>query len=169
MSYIDFDGLFYYNDKIKKYIEKKIEESKTDESTSSIDNTEVSNHIKNNNIHVTTLEKNKWNNKLDRTDLTDYAKTSDIPDITGKADKTYVDVELNKKANKTDVFSGSYNDLTDKPTIPDISNLATKTEVATHTNDTDIHITFDERTKWDSKLDSNALNGYATEAYVSSV
>ena len=88
MSYIDFDGLFYYNDKIKKYIEKKIEESKTGESTSSIDNTEVSNHIKNNNIHVTSLEKDKWNNKLDRTDLTDYAKTADVnTNLSNKVDK----------------------------------------------------------------------------------
>lgn len=32
-----------------------------------------------------------------------YAKAVDIPDITGKADKTYVDLELNKKANMSDV------------------------------------------------------------------
>ena len=37
-------------------------------------------------------------------------------DITGKADKTYVDTELAKKANSS--HTHSYNDLTDKPTIP---------------------------------------------------
>ena len=36
----------------------------------------------------------------------------------------------------------------------------------THKNDTDIHVTVDEKTKWDSKLDNTALNGYATETFV---
>ena len=48
-------------------------------------------------------------------------------DISGKADKTYVDTELAKKANTS--HTHSYNDLTDKPTIPSITNLATKTEL----------------------------------------
>ena len=48
-------------------------------------------------------------------------------DISGKADKTYVDTELAKKANTS--HTHSYNDLTDKPTIPSTTNLATKTEL----------------------------------------
>ena len=48
-------------------------------------------------------------------------------DITGKADKTYVDTELAKKANVS--HTHSYNDLTDKPTIPSVDNLATKEEL----------------------------------------
>ena len=48
-------------------------------------------------------------------------------DISGKADKTYVDTELAKKANTS--HTHSYDDLTDKPTIPSTSNLATKTEL----------------------------------------
>ena len=47
--------------------------------------------------------------------------------ISGKADKTYVDTELAKKANTS--HTHSYNDLTDKPTIPNTTNLATKTEL----------------------------------------
>ena len=49
-------------------------------------------------------------------DLSSYAKKTDIPSLSGYATKTYVD------QNK---FSGSYNDLTDKPTIPSIDGLAT--------------------------------------------
>ena len=49
-------------------------------------------------------------------DLTSYAKKTDIPSLSGYATKAYVD------ANK---FSGSYNDLTNKPTIPSIDGLAT--------------------------------------------
>ena len=42
-------------------------------------------------------------------------------DISGKADKTYVDTGLSNKVNKEQgkgLFSGSYNDLTNKPAIP---------------------------------------------------
>ena len=48
-------------------------------------------------------------------------------DISSKADKTYVDTELAKKANVS--HTHSYNDLSDKPTIPSINNLATKEEL----------------------------------------
>ena len=48
-------------------------------------------------------------------------------DISGKADKSYIDTELAKKSNVS--HTHSYNDLTDKPTIPSTSNLATKTEL----------------------------------------
>ena len=46
-------------------------------------------------------------------DLTPYALKSEIPVV--DVDKTYVDVELAKKLNSADAFSGSYNDLTDVP------------------------------------------------------
>ena len=82
--------------------------------------------------------------------LTGYAKLTDIPDITGKADKTYVDTELAKKANKSELFSGDYNDLNNKP---DIVNLATKTELNNHVGSTK-HITDDERTKWNGYNDT---------------
>ena len=63
-------------------------------------------------------------------------------DITGKADKSYVDSELAKKSDT--IHTHSYNDLTDKPTIPSVDNLATKEELvnglatksdASHTHD----------------------------------
>ena len=47
--------------------------------------------------------------------------------ISGKADKSYVDAELAKKSDKT--HSHSYDDLSDKPVIPSIDNLATKKEL----------------------------------------
>ena len=84
-------------------------------------------------------------------------------DISGKADKSYVDTELAKKANKS--HKHSYNDLTDKPTIPSTSNLATKTELtnglATKADKTELHshsnktvldgITSTKVTEWDNK------------------
>ena len=84
-------------------------------------------------------------------------------DISGKADKSYVDTELAKKANKS--HKHSYNDLTDKPTIPSTSNLATKTELtnglATKADKTELHshsnktvldeITSTKVTEWNNK------------------
>lgn len=55
---------------------------------------------------------------LTETDLDGYAKTSDIPSLDGYA-KT------------TDLFNKSYNDLTDKPTIPSIEGLASESYVDT--------------------------------------
>ena len=57
-----------------------------------------------------------------------------IPDVSGKADKSelesyYTKEESNQlleeKANKSELFSGSYDDLTNKPEIPSIEGLAT--------------------------------------------
>lgn len=70
---------------------------------------------------------------LDSSALTGYATVSDLADF---ATKDYVDGELANKANAADLAavatSGSYNDLTDKPTIPaapDLTPYATKQEL----------------------------------------
>ena len=74
--------------------------------------------------------------------------------------------ELATKADKNELFSGDYNDLQNLPVIPDTTNLASKSDLTTHTDNNTIHVTSNEKTKWDSKLDSNALTGYATKTYV---
>ena len=144
-------------------------------------------------IHITNTERTLWNNKLDNTDLTNYAtktyvtdeiakaSTSGTVDLTGyaktadvntkldtKVDKvdgkslvsdaeitrlskisnyddtdikssiTNINSELAKKANKSDLFSKSYNDLTDKPTIPDITKIATQSYVTDEINKTSL-------------------------------
>lgn len=111
-------------------------------------------------------------------------------------------------------FSGSYNDLTDKPTIPivptnvssfnndagyitsnDISGKTNQSDFVAHSGNTTMHVTASEKSTWNNKSDfsgnyndlsnkptiptsasqltndsgyitSSALNGYATEAYV---
>ena len=126
---------------------------------------ELKNHTDNTAIHVTSAEKNTWNSKLDNSDLTNYAtktyvadeiakvSTSGTVDLTGYAKTSDVDTKLTNYVKKADAFSGSYNDLTDKPTIPDTSNLATKTELNNHVGSTK-HITDDERTKWNGYNDT---------------
>ena len=75
-------------------------------------------------------------------ELNEKGYLTEHQDISGKADKSYVDTELAKKSNKT--HTHSYNDLSDKPTIPSIDGLATKKELTdglatksdtTHTHD----------------------------------
>lgn len=50
-------------------------------------------------------------------------------DISGKLDITVYTNDKESFARKDELFSKSYNDLTDKPTIPDVSDFATKTYV----------------------------------------
>ena len=112
-----------------------------------------------------------------------YATRVEIPSIDGLATEAYVNQEIDKiqsyddteiknqlanKADKSELFSKSYNDLTDKPTIPSIDGLATESyvnqEVGTkanvsdfnsHKNDTTIHVTSSDKSKWNS-AESNA-------------
>lgn len=58
-----------------------------------------------------------------------------------------IDAELAKKST----FSGSYNDLSDKPTIPDISGKADTTALTAHTGNADIHVTASQKTAWSGK------------------
>ena len=115
----------------------------------------ITQHTENTNIHVTLDEKATWNNKSDFSgDYNDLNNKPEIPSIEGLATETYV----NEKVSQVDIpsalselaedethrvvtdsekaawnaksdFSGSYNDLTDKPAIPSIEGLATETYV----------------------------------------
>ena len=58
-----------------------------------------------------------------------------------------IDAELAKKST----FSGSYNDLSDKPTIPDISGKADTTALTAHAGNADIHVTASQKTAWSGK------------------
>ena len=83
-------------------------------------------------------------------------------DISGKADKTYVDTELAKKANVS--HTHSYNDLTDKPVIPSVDNLATKEELTNGlATKADVSHTHDEY------LTSQDLSDYALKTEIPTV
>lgn len=70
----------------------------------------------------------------------------------------HVTLEEKESWNNKSNFSGSYNDLTDKPSEIDLSNYALNSSVEenknlinTHTDNNDIHITTEEKTRWNSK------------------
>ena len=105
-------------------------------------------------------------------DLTPYAKTTDLTAHTGNS-TVHVTAEEKAAWNGKSNFSGSYNDLSDKPTIPtvptnvsaftndagyltehqDISGKANTSDLTAHTRNNAIHTTEAERTKWNAKAE----------------
>ncbi len=59
----------------------------------------------------------------------DYSEIKNTPDLSGFAKQGDVNTALGKKADKSELFSGSYNDLSDKPTIPSVAGLASENYV----------------------------------------
>ena len=98
--------------------------------------------------------------------LADYAKKSEIPDVSGFLtsipDEYVTETELDAKgyltehqslaeyAKKSELFSKDYNDLTNKPTIPSVEGLASTQYV-------------DEKV---AAIVVPSLDGYATEQWV---
>lgn len=101
-----------------------------------------------------------------------YALKSEIPNISGKADKTYVDsqistvnTEVAKKANKADLAtvatSGSYNDLTNK--LKAGSGLTITSDNTLNVN-VDLTEVTDSIDAVDSKIDAEITRAKAAEA-----
>ena len=134
---------------------------------------DLTTHTSDTNIHITSAERNKWNNK---------AEISDIPNLTNYATKTYVTDEIAKAAtggtvdlsgyaktvdvnsalsNKVDKVDGkslisdteierlkNIDNYDDTAIMESINSKANTTDLTTHTSDTNIHITTAERNKW---------------------
>ncbi len=66
-------------------------------------------------------------NVLSLNTLTSSTTASSL--INAEGIRNYVINSISEKADKTELFSGSYNDLTNKPTIPSIEGLASETYV----------------------------------------
>ena len=144
---------------------------------------DLTTHTSDTNIHITSTERNKWNNK---------AEISDIPNLTNYATKTYVTDEINKASlsggtvdlsdyAKTSEVNSALNTKVDKvdgkSLVSDteierlknvdnyddteikesINSKANTTDLTAHTSDNNIHITTAERNKWneaDNKIES---------------
>lgn len=147
-------------------------------------------HANDNEIHITETERNHWNAKSNFSgNYNDLTNKPAIPSINGLASETYVDTQIDaidipnalsdlttdsthrlvtdaEKAawNAKSNFSGNYNDLTNKPTIPSISGLATETYVdeavsakadSTHTHDNRYYTETEVDTLLSAKANSN--------------
>ena len=149
---------------------------------------------------ITEEEKENWNNKADKSELfsgsyNDLTNKPVIPSIQGLASESYVNQQISKiqhptyddtaiknqlanKAEKSELFSGDYNDLTNKPTIPSIDGLATenfvKNEIAKAQLETegdilvnlDGYATKDELNAKADKTEIPNIEGLASESYV---
>ena len=144
--------------------------------------------------HITPEERINWNGKSNFSgsynDLSDKPTIPTVPtkvselqndagyltehqDISGLTAHTengtvHITAAERTKWNKKSDFSGSYNDLSDKPTIPtvptkvselqndsgyltehqDISGKVNTSDLTAHTGNSTVHITADERAKW---------------------
>ena len=167
MATLDWDGLVFYDQQIKKYIENKLVDAgiSKDELDKILDKYASKTYVSDEIAKATTgidLTIYAKTSDLD-TKLTNYVKKTDafsgsyndltdkpnIPNVSNLATK----VELTNYVKKTDAFSGDYNDLNNKPNIPDTTNLVTKVELNNHVGSTK-HITDDERTKWNGYNDT---------------
>ena len=112
------------------YSSSKIENSLSKKANT----TDLTVHTSDTNIHVTTSDKTKWNNSVNKTDIVDnLTSTNTDKPLSAKQGKVLKD-DIGLKANATDLTS--------------------------HTSDTNIHITTAERTKWnkvDNKVDKTNI------------
>ena len=163
---------------------------------------DLTSHTGNSTVHITSAERTKWNQAVtdvgnlseeiadqyakksaiptkvsqltndsgyltEHQDLTPYAKTTDLTTHTGNS-TVHVTAEEKSAWNGKSNFSGSYNDLSDKPTIPtvpskvsaftndagyltqhqDISGKANASDLTAHTGNSDIHVTAAEKAAW---------------------
>lgn len=150
--------------------------------------TDLNMHASDTEIHITEAERESWNAKSNFSgNYNDLTNKPTIPSVNGLATETYVDTQIDAidipsalsdlttdstHRVVTDVekaawdaksnFSGNYNDLTNKPSIPSISGLATETyvneAVGTKANSSHTH-TIDNvsglQDALDAKADSN--------------
>lgn len=139
MSHIDLDD-YYTKSETESYVQNQVKDK--------ADKTTLESHINDNVKHITNAERTAWNNKSDFSgdygDLTNKpsipSKTSDLTNDSGYitnaalspyATNTSLNNHINDNVkhitsaertawnNKSD-FSGDYNDLTNKPTIPTV-------------------------------------------------
>ena len=150
---------------------------------------------------VNDAEKENWNNKADRSELfsgsyNDLTNKPLIPSIQGLASESYVNQQISKiqhptyddtaiknqlanKADKSELFSGNYNDLSNKPTIPSIEGLASESFVKNEIAKAQLEIegeipiinldglaTKDELNQKADKTEVPSIEGLASESYV---
>ena len=123
-------------------IDDSIISNKTTYSSTKIENslskkantTDLTVHTSDTNIHVTTSDKTKWNNSVNKTDIIDNLTSTNTDKPLSAKQGKILKSEVGLKANATDLTS--------------------------HTSDTSIHVTTSDKTKWnkvDNKVDKTDI------------
>ncbi len=127
---------------------------------------DLNTHTSNGNIHVTTTNKNVWNNKAEISDIPTKVSELDndsgyINDISNKADLSYVDNQLDTKVDKVTGKQLSTNDYTnvDKDKLTNIEENANNySHPSSHSADM---ITETTAKKWVSPAEKDLWNSKA--------
>ena len=124
------------------------------------DTATVTTHTSNTDIHVATGEKDKWNNKQDKIDdLTNIRSNAANGNTAyGWGNHANADYVTKTEANGTyPTKSEMHKAIADAQLEGgdvDLDGFATKDELSAHTNDTTIHVTANDKTKWNGKQDA---------------
>ncbi|MCY7919569.1 hypothetical protein [Bacillus vallismortis] len=144
-----------YTDKHEKRTDNPHKTTKAQVGLGNVDNvqqaskTDFDAHTKDNDRHITATERTNWNAKETTTGAQNKAYTAE------KNAKTYTDQHINDKSNPHGVTKdqvGLSNVINDRQ--------ATKTEFDTHVKDSAVHISTEERTKWNNAQLYKFINDY---------
>ena len=118
------------------------------------DTTALTAHINDTTVHVTQADKDRWNAGTDLSDYWTSAQTQSAINAatSGKADTSLVET----LSGEVQTVSGQ------------VANKADTTALTAHINDTTVHVTAQDKTNWNGKLDASALAPYYTSAQTDS-
>ena len=118
------------------------------------DTTALTAHVNDATVHVTQADKDRWNAG---TDLSDY--------WTSAQTQSAIDAAVSGKANTSTVetLSGEVQTISSQT-----EGKADTTALTAHTSDATIHVTAQDKTNWNGKLDASALTPYWTSAQTQS-
>lgn len=134
--------------------------------TGKVDTSAFTAHTADTTIHVTSAEKNTWNNKSDFSgnynDLSNKptipSKTSDLTNDSDFATTGDVQTATNDMATKTWVGQQGYltqhQDISGKQDISGMTAYTETTAFTAHTADTTVHVTSAEKNAWNAKADA---------------
>ena len=150
--------------------------------SSKANSSDLSNHTGNNTIHITDAERTKWNAKSDvkldtelsntsTNAISNKAVTEAITSHTGNSSIHITDAERTKWNNAaagtvtvdSALSSTSENPVQNKVVNSALSSKANSSKLTSHTGNTTVHITADERTKWNGILEK--AKAYTDEKY----
>ena len=154
----------------------------TEALSSKANSSDLSNHTGNNTIHITDAERTKWNAKSDvkldtelsntsTNAISNKAVTEAITSHTGNSSIHITDAERTKWNNAaagtvtvdSALSSTSENPVQNKVVNSALSSKANSSKLTSHTGNTTVHITADERTKWNGILEK--AKAYTDEKY----
>ena len=125
----------------------------------------LNSHTGNNTIHTTAEEKASWNGKYTKPETgipaEDLEESVQMDIISGA-----MSYEMASEANgKVSLLLGSYGNE-----IPDLKNAldakADKTSLTSHTGNTTMHTTAEEKASWNNKAEKTALNAHISDTGV---